>query len=212
MRGSDRQETPGGGWNDGRKVKMSEDQSFLARCRRYLTSRFQWLLPTSLRESSSGQQSSADGVRERERRLLEQAKDRASMKDALDIIRETSRSSTDYDDALTLFEREMKVQYKKHSVEPPSTAQYDIAEIRSLLKDAFTAEELRRFCQDRPYLRPILSQFGPRSSLDDLTDIVIEYCQTHRLFSELLAEVAEMNPRQYSRYYPRLQDRKWEDG
>ena len=39
---------------------------------------------------------------------------------------------------------------------------YDTATIRQLLLAAFTSEELRRFCYDRPTFRPILSRFGSK--------------------------------------------------
>jgi formylglycine-generating enzyme required for sulfatase activity len=81
-----------------------------------------------------------------------------------------------------------------------STPDPDIAGMRRLLTDAFDAEDLRRFCMDRPALRPIVNQFGPRFGLDDMVDEVIEYCRKHGLWKELEAAVEEARPRRWQRY------------
>lgn len=85
-----------------------------------------------------------------------------------------------------------------------SATQYDLGAIRELLLAAFSPEELRRFCQDRPLFRPIVNRFGPGSALQDMTDHIINYCETNLLFEGLLAEVAKLNPRQYARFEPDL--------
>lgn len=79
---------------------------------------------------------------------------------------------------------------------------YDIAKIRKLLTEAFTAEDLRRFCEDRQVLRPIVPRLGPGMGLDDMVDEVITYCRTHLRFPKLLAAVKEVNPLQYARFEP----------
>jgi 3',5'-cyclic AMP phosphodiesterase CpdA len=81
---------------------------------------------------------------------------------------------------------------------------YNIAAIRNLLRDAFTARELERFCQDRPVFRPLLRNFGPGASLEERIDAVLTYCDTRLLFPELLAEIRDYNPRQYRRYAAQL--------
>jgi formylglycine-generating enzyme required for sulfatase activity len=78
--------------------------------------------------------------------------------------------------------------------------QPDIAAIRQLLLAAFTPEELRRFCHDRPDFRMVVRRFSPRHSLEDMADELITYCENFLLFPELLAEIKEANPRQYARY------------
>jgi hypothetical protein len=77
---------------------------------------------------------------------------------------------------------------------------YNLATIRQLLIAAFTAETLRRFCQDRPTLRPALDEFGPGQGLNEMVARVIDYCEMQVLFGELLAEVRQHNPRQYSNF------------
>jgi hypothetical protein len=82
--------------------------------------------------------------------------------------------------------------------------EYNLATTRELLLAAFTAEELRRFCHDRPTFYPIVDRFGPEYGLDDMVDEVITYCEKHLLFDELLAEIKEYNPKQYARFAPRV--------
>lgn len=76
--------------------------------------------------------------------------------------------------------------------------QYNLAGIRDLIRDAFTAEELRRFCQDRPLFRLALGHLG--ATFESVIDGLLEYCQTRALFAELLLEIERYNPRQYERH------------
>jgi hypothetical protein len=84
------------------------------------------------------------------------------------------------------------------------TQAYNLAAIRELLLAAFTAEELRRFCYDRPTFRPITNRFGPGHGLDDMVDEVITYCDAYLTFPELLDEIKQANPRQYEHFAARL--------
>jgi hypothetical protein len=81
---------------------------------------------------------------------------------------------------------------------------YSLGTIRKLLIAAFTPEDLKHFCQDHPNLSPIVARFGPGQGLDDMAGEVIDYCGTHFLWDELLAEVKKKNPRQYARFEPEL--------
>lgn len=85
-----------------------------------------------------------------------------------------------------------------------NTYPYDTAAIRSLLRAAFTAADLRRFCHDRPVFRFIVSKFGPAFSFEDMIETVIEQCEKQALFPDLLAAIREHNPRQYERYCDQL--------
>jgi hypothetical protein len=80
----------------------------------------------------------------------------------------------------------------------------NIAAVRQLLINAFTASDISRFLQDRPTFRPVTFNIGPGHGLSDMVDTVIDYCETRLLWPELLAEVKEVNPRQYARFEPRL--------
>jgi hypothetical protein len=68
------------------------------------------------------------------------------------------------------------------------------------MRAAFTAKELRRFCQDRSSFEPVLSHFGPNFALEEMIDVLVEYCRTRILFSELVSEIEKVNPNQYLRY------------
>jgi formylglycine-generating enzyme required for sulfatase activity len=78
--------------------------------------------------------------------------------------------------------------------------QPDIAAIRQLLLAAFTPEELRRFCYDRPTFRPVVNRFGRPYRLDDMVDELIMYSDNYRFLPELLAELRQHNPGQYARF------------
>jgi hypothetical protein len=84
------------------------------------------------------------------------------------------------------------------------TEEVNIAGVRILLREAFTAEGLQRFLNDRPLFRPILNDFGPKFSLEDMIDAVLDHCGTRLLFPELLAEVEAVNPRQYEQHRANL--------
>ncbi len=84
------------------------------------------------------------------------------------------------------------------------TSDYNRAAIRELLLAAFTAKDLSRFLQDRPRLRPVLEQIGPRDGLEDMVEALITYCQPQALMEQLLGEVKRYNPRQYARFEPGL--------
>jgi formylglycine-generating enzyme required for sulfatase activity len=81
------------------------------------------------------------------------------------------------------------------------TQGYDIATIREFLLAAFTVDEFRRFCHERPDFRLVVRRFGPRHSLDDMVDELITYCENYFAFPELLAELKHYSPRQYARFF-----------
>lgn len=85
-----------------------------------------------------------------------------------------------------------------------SDISYNIAAIRTLMREAFTDRELIRFCQDQPAFRPVLTHFSSSAGLEVIIDAVIRYCYNRWLFNELLAEIKKTNPRQYERYESQL--------
>ena len=90
--------------------------------------------------------------------------------------------------------------------QPAPAGGYDLAAVRDLLLDAFTASELRRLFlyTANPALRPLLQEFGASNGLSVMVDKTIEYCRVRDLLPDLLAEVERANPRQYARYAGRL--------
>jgi hypothetical protein len=92
-------------------------------------------------------------------------------------------------------------------------AEYDLRALRALLSEAFTASELRRFCQDHPGLRPVLIDLGPKSTFAEMIDAVVGYCLRHDLLGDLLRGVRAFNPQQYARYDDRLRGgERWRRG
>ena len=81
---------------------------------------------------------------------------------------------------------------------------YNIAGIRHLVRDAFTARELRRFCQERRSFARLLDNCGSDPALNDLIDALIEHCQKRLLYPELLSEIQAYNPKQYQRHSPNI--------
>jgi hypothetical protein len=82
--------------------------------------------------------------------------------------------------------------------------QINLAAIRSLLLAAFTPEDLRRFCQDRPQFRPIVARFGPGHDFEDLVDRVMDYGETHLLWDESPVAVKQDNARHDARFEAKL--------
>jgi len=89
---------------------------------------------------------------------------------------------------------------------PNEEPRYNIAAIRELLLEAFTAEELRRLFlyTANPALRPLTQEFSPRDGLAAMVDRTITFCQTRALLPDLLHEVERERPRQYARFADRL--------
>jgi formylglycine-generating enzyme required for sulfatase activity len=86
--------------------------------------------------------------------------------------------------------------------------EYDLAAVRSLLREAFTADDLRRFCQDRPGFRFLVRHFGPKFSFEDMIEAVIEQCRVRAMLPDLLAALQDYNPRQYQAHADRLRPHK----
>lgn len=82
--------------------------------------------------------------------------------------------------------------------------QYDLSAVRELLRQAFTADELWRFCQERPPFQRLIDRFGRNASLENMIDDLIEHACTRALMAELLGEVEAYNPGQFARHAGRL--------
>ena len=83
---------------------------------------------------------------------------------------------------------------------------YNMAAVRDLLLEAFTAEDLRRlflYTENRA-LRPLLAEFSPGDGLAAMVDKTITFCRTRALLPDLLGEVQQARPRLYARFADRL--------
>lgn len=87
---------------------------------------------------------------------------------------------------------------------PARAVKHNIAAIRRLLINAFTPEELWRFCQERPTFRPVLPYFPYNASQAQMVDVLTEFCQRHMLFDTLVSEIKGVNPAQYEHYRDQL--------
>jgi hypothetical protein len=83
----------------------------------------------------------------------------------------------------------------------------DLAVLRELLVAAFGPDELRRLCQSHPALRPVLNDVDATPSLNEVVDAVVDHVERHDLCNVLLELVRQKNPRQYTRFAPRLRIR-----
>jgi hypothetical protein len=82
----------------------------------------------------------------------------------------------------------------------PEEAKYNLSAIRKLLREAFGPGELRRFCQDRAYLRPVLSDLGEDPGLNSIIDALITYCKHHVLMWQLLTDLEEARTAQFNKH------------
>ncbi|MBN1139102.1 MAG: hypothetical protein JXM73_21155 [Anaerolineae bacterium] len=71
---------------------------------------------------------------------------------------------------------------------------HNIATIRVLIRDTFTAETLSRFCHDRPLFQPIRHHFGPKFSFEEMIDALIEQCEKRALLPDLLSALLTYEP------------------
>lgn len=84
------------------------------------------------------------------------------------------------------------------------SSNYNINAVRELLLAGFSAEELKRFCFDRPHFRPVYDEFSGGMGKAAVVDRILEFSQAKSLLPELLAEVKKLNPRQYANFEGRL--------
>ncbi len=78
------------------------------------------------------------------------------------------------------------------------------AALRDLLLEAFSADDLRRFCQERRSFRPVLSNISSRASSHEIIDALFELCRTRLWWDELLAELIQSRPEQVAAHADRL--------
>lgn len=88
----------------------------------------------------------------------------------------------------------------------PAAAPPDLAPIRDLLLDAFTAADLRRlvFYARSEGLRRLSREFAEGDGLTAMAEKTLRFCHARGLLPDLLREVERENPRQYQRHAHRL--------
>ncbi len=83
-----------------------------------------------------------------------------------------------------------------------AATRYNLQNIRILLLEGFTDEELRQFCYDTPDFRSVYDQLPRDSDKDRIVSLLLEHAEQRLLFEHLLAWAQERNPSAYARYQP----------
>jgi hypothetical protein len=82
------------------------------------------------------------------------------------------------------------------------TKRYHFKNIRTLLTEAFSADELRNLCFDVFDFRPVYHQLAANESKTKIISLLLEYADQTLQVEKLLALVAERNPTRYQKHQP----------
>ncbi len=82
------------------------------------------------------------------------------------------------------------------------TTSYNLPNIRTLLNEGFTDEELRRLCYDGPDFRPVYDQLARATGKTAIIDVLVEHADRHVLLDGVLAWARRHNPARYAMYRP----------
>ncbi len=77
---------------------------------------------------------------------------------------------------------------------------YILRNIRALLTEGFTDDELRRLCYDVPDFRPVYNELARDTGKAKIIDRLIEHAEQKLLLNKLLALAKEINPAQYEKH------------
>lgn len=79
---------------------------------------------------------------------------------------------------------------------------FNLKNIRTLLIQGFTDEELRRLCYDNPKFRPVYDRLSQGMGKARVIQELIEYAERQELVETLLAEAKKFNPARYKKHQP----------
>jgi len=79
---------------------------------------------------------------------------------------------------------------------------YNLRNIRILLTEGFTEEELRRFCYEVPDFRPVYERLSQSMGKAEVVGRLIEFAERKLLIEDLLVWVKENNPARYESHQP----------
>jgi hypothetical protein len=79
---------------------------------------------------------------------------------------------------------------------------YNLRNIRTLLTECFTDEELRQLCFDHPAFQPFKSHLPEPASPAQLARLIVDYARRKSLLETLLAWAKELNPNCYKIHEP----------
>ncbi len=86
--------------------------------------------------------------------------------------------------------------------EKPMTQRYLLKNIRAVLIEGFTAEELRELCFFEPGFTELYHQLPPNPGKAEIVKQLIEYARNKQAFERLLALVKQYNPARYEQHQP----------
>ena len=79
---------------------------------------------------------------------------------------------------------------------------YNLNNIRTLLTEGFTDDELRRLCYDVPDFRPVYDELASETGKAKIIDRLIEHTERHLQLDALLTLTKAHNPARYEKHYP----------
>ncbi len=79
---------------------------------------------------------------------------------------------------------------------------YNLKNIRTMLTEGFSAEELRRLAYDEPDFRPVYDKLAQDSGKTGIIDLLIEYSEQKLQIDNLLALTRQHNPARYKKHQP----------
>ncbi|NJN99411.1 MAG: hypothetical protein HC875_37595 [Anaerolineales bacterium] len=80
--------------------------------------------------------------------------------------------------------------------------QYNLENIRTLLTEGFTAEELRRLCYDEADFKPVYDQLAQNTGKAAIIDLLLEYAARKLKMEALLGWAKAHNPAMYAEHQP----------
>lgn len=79
---------------------------------------------------------------------------------------------------------------------------YNLKNIRILLNEGFTDEELRRLCFEEPEFRPVYDQLAQETGKTKIIDYLLQHVERKLLLDRLLILAKEHNPARYEKHQP----------
>jgi hypothetical protein len=79
---------------------------------------------------------------------------------------------------------------------------YHLKNIRILLNEGFTDQELRRLCYEESNFRPVYDELSQETGKAKIIDNLLEYAERKLLLDYLLALIKERNPDRYEKHQP----------
>lgn len=84
----------------------------------------------------------------------------------------------------------------------PVSTNYNLPNIRTLLIEGFSDEELRRLCYDSPIFKSVYDELAQNSGKTEIVDRLIDYADRKILLKKLLSLAKKHNPARYKKHQP----------